>query len=54
MDNALALKSYTTTERDALTSTAGDMIYNTTTSKAEYYTGSAWVETGGADVIQME
>jgi len=54
IDNALGLKSYTTAQRDALTSVAGDMIYNTTTSKAEYYTGSAWVETGGADVIQME
>jgi hypothetical protein len=54
MDNALQLKSYTTAERDALTASAGDMIYNTTTSKAEYYTGSAWVETGGADVVQVE
>jgi len=54
IDNALGLKSYTTTQRDSLTSAAGDMIYNTTTSKAEYYTGSAWVETGGADVVQVE
>jgi len=54
IDNALGLKSYDTTGRDALTSVAGDMIYNTTTSKAEYYTGSAWVETGGADVVQVE
>ena len=43
IDNALGLKSYTTTQRDALTSAAGDMIYNTTTSKVEAYTGSAWV-----------
>jgi len=54
IDNALGLKSYDTTARDALTSVAGDMIYNTTTSKAEYYTGSAWVETGGADLVQVE
>ena len=54
IDNALGLKSYDTAGRDALTSVAGDMIYNTTTSKAEYYTGSAWVETGGADVVQVE
>jgi len=53
-DDALNLKSYDTAGRDALTSVAGDMIYNTTTSKAEYYTGSAWVETGGADVVQVE
>ena len=30
IDDALNLKSYTTTQRDALTSVAGDMIYNTT------------------------
>lgn len=54
IDNALGLKSYDTTARNALTSVAGDMIYNTTTSKAEYYTGSAWVETGGADLVQVE
>ena len=29
IDNALGLKSYDTTGRDALTSVAGDMIYNT-------------------------
>tara|TARA_A100001037_G_scaffold305199_1_gene344416 strand:- start:147 stop:1190 length:1044 start_codon:yes stop_codon:yes gene_type:complete len=54
IDNALGLKSYTTTQRDALTSAAGDVIYNTTTSKAEYYTGSAWVETGGPDVFEVD
>ena len=54
IDNALGLKSYTTTQRNALTSVAGDMIYNTTTSKAEYYTGSAWVETGGVDAFNLE
>jgi hypothetical protein len=54
IDNALGLKSYTTTQRDALTSAAGDMIYNTTTSKAEFYTGSAWVETGGVDAFNLE
>ncbi len=41
IDNALGLKSYTTTARDALTSVAADRIYNTTTSKVEAYTGSA-------------
>ena len=54
IDNALNLKSYDTSERDALTSAAGDIIYNTTTSKAEYYTGSAWVETGGPDVFEVD
>ena len=28
IDNSLNLKSYTTTQRDALTSVAGDIIYN--------------------------
>ena len=34
-DNALQLKSYTTTDRDALTSVAGDIIYNSTTNKMQ-------------------
>jgi len=46
MDNALQLKSYTTAERDALTSVTGDTIYNTTDSKVQVYTGSAWEDLG--------
>ena len=42
IDDSLNLKSYTTTQRDALTSAAGDMIYNTTVSKVQFYNGSAW------------
>ena len=42
MQCSINLKSYTTTERNALTSAAGDMIYNETTSKVQYYNGSAW------------
>ena len=42
MSNSLNLKSYTTTQRNALTSAAGDMIYNTTDSKAQFYNGSSW------------
>ena len=42
MDCSLNLKSYTTTQRNALTSAAGDMIYNTTDSKVQCYNGSAW------------
>ena len=42
MQNSLNLKSYTTTQRDALTSSAGDIIYNTTDSKAQFYNGSSW------------
>jgi len=50
IDDALNLKSYDTAGRDALTSVAGDTIYNTTTTKVEYYDGSAWVETGDSKV----
>ena len=42
MQNPLNFKSYTTTARNALTSAAGDMIYNTSTSKVQFYNGSAW------------
>ena len=42
MQVPLNLKSYTTTERNALTSAAGDIIYNTTDSKAQFYNGSSW------------
>ena len=42
MQDSLNLKSYTTTERNSLTSAAGDMIYNTTDSKVQFYNGSAW------------
>ena len=42
IDNSLNLKSYTTTQRDALTSAAGDIIYNTTDSKVQFYNGSSW------------
>jgi len=50
IDDALKLKSYTTTQRDALTSVAGDSIYNSTTSKVEYYDGSSWQQTGDPKV----
>jgi hypothetical protein len=42
MQDPLNLKSYTTTQRNALTSAAGDIIYNTTDSKVQFYNGSAW------------
>ena len=42
MQVPLNLKSYTTTQRDALTSSAGDIIYNTTESKVQFYHGSSW------------
>jgi hypothetical protein len=42
MQVPLNLKSYDTTARDALTSAAGDMIYNTTDSKVQFYNGTSW------------
>ena len=54
VDDALNLKSYTTTQRDALTSVAGDTIYNTTDSKVQVYTGSAWEDLGGIDAFSAE
>ena len=42
MQDSLNLKSYTTKERNSLTSAAGDMIYNSTTSKVQFYNGSSW------------
>ena len=40
----LTHKSYTTTQRNALTSAAGDVIYNSTDSKAQFYNGSSWAD----------
>ena len=42
MQVSLNLKSYTTTQRNALTSAAGDVIYNSTDSKVQFYNGSSW------------
>lgn len=44
IDNALNLKSYSTTDMNALTATAGDMIYNSTTGSPHFYNGSSWEE----------
>ena len=52
MDNSLNLKSYTTTQRDAFTSAAGDIIYNSTTNKVEHYNGSAWAS--GTKVVSSK
>ena len=50
----LKLKNLTTTQRDALTSVAGDMIFNTTTSKAQVYNGSSWSDLGGIAGEEIE
>ena len=36
--------SYTTDEKVGLTTETGSVIFNTTTSKMEYYDGSNWKE----------
>ena len=46
IDNALRLKNYTTTQRDALTSAAGDIIYNSDDNEVQVYDGSSWVSLG--------
>ncbi len=42
MNDPLNLKSYTTTQRNALTSVAGDVIFNSTAGKIQFYNGSSW------------
>lgn len=42
VDDSLNLKSYTTAQRDALTSVAGDMIYNSDDNKPQFYDGTEW------------
>ena len=54
IDNALGLKSYDTAARDALTSVAGDMIYNTSDSKVQVHNGSAWGNLGAIDPFSVE
>ena len=44
MDDPLKLKSYTTTQRDALSSPeAGDTIYNSDNGNIDFYNGTEWI-----------
>ena len=52
LTDPLQIKSYTTTQRDGLSSPqAGWTIYNSTTNKLNQYNGSAWTEVGGGASI---
>lgn len=42
IDGQLFPPQYTTAERDALSATAGLLVYNSTTNKLNFYNGSAW------------
>tara|TARA_R100000773_G_scaffold17641_1_gene15986 strand:- start:754 stop:1914 length:1161 start_codon:yes stop_codon:yes gene_type:complete len=54
LSDPLKFKSYTTTQRDALSSVAGDVIFNTTTNKLELFSNGAWGEMGGVDAFSLE
>lgn len=54
IDAPLNVKSYTTTQRNALSSVSGDMIYNTTTNKLEVFANGSWAEMGGIDAFSLE
>ena len=43
-EKQISAPTYTTDERVGLTTQTGSVIFNTTTSKMEYYNGSTWVE----------
>ena len=54
LNSPIQFKSYTTTQRDALSSPqAGWIIYNSTTNSLNQYNGSAWTEVGGGASIGM-
>lgn len=55
LSDPLRLKSYTTSERDALTGlNNGDMIFNSTDGKAQIYGSGSWTNAGGVDAFSIE
>ena len=45
VDDSLNLKSYTEAQRDALTASAGDVVYNSDNGTIDFYNGTAWFST---------
>ena len=43
-DGQMVVPKFTSDEQVGLTTESGSMIFNTTTSKMEYYNGSSWIE----------
>ena len=54
LSDPLKLKSYTTSQRDALTSANGDMIYNSTNNKAQIFQAGAWSDLGGFETFNLQ
>ena len=52
--DGLIIPSYSTSGRNALSASTGDVIYNTDTSKIELYTGSAWELVGASDPLEVD
>lgn len=49
-EGAIGLPQLTTTKRDALTASAGMIVYNTSTSAVNFYNGSSWVALGSGTI----
>jgi len=45
--DGLTIPSYSTSGRNALSASTGDMVYNTDTNSLEVYKSSSWEEVGG-------
>ena len=46
-DARINIPTFTTTQRDAGSFDAGSVIYNTTSTKLEFYNGSSWIALPG-------
>ena len=45
LNSSMKLKNYSTSQRDALTASAGDMIFNSDEGTVDFYNGSVWTAT---------